>query len=621
LKTACLALAALALPATAALAQAPDGGEFLVNAYRTGVQSTPAVAKDESGNFVVVWTSYGQDGSYDGVFGQRFGPSGLALGPEFQVNTYTTGFQRTPSVAADGRGNFVVAWAAASQDGSAYGVFARRYDALGVPIGGEILVNTYTIGDQVGPAVAADKAGNFVVVWGGRSQGDLFSVSGQRFDAIGFRQGGEFRANTYTTGAQGAPSVAFGSNGSFLVVWTSDTVPSQDGSSAGVFAQCYDASGAPLGGEFQVNSYTTSKQATYGHPAVAGGGNGTFVVVWQSAYQDGDDFGVVARRLDASSCAFQGPEFLVNAATTGRQAFATVAADEKGEFTVVWESVTSGGYGYEIFARRFDNLGVSQGGEFRVNTSRLGDQTGATVAANPDGDFVVVWNGPGPEATPDILAQRYGDLIFEEDFESGFSALGRWSSASTGGGDLSVSPLAALAGTSAGMRALVNDTGSLFVQDDSPSDEARYRARFYFDPNGFDPGEASAHFRARLFLAQGGGFRLVTIVLKRQGGAYSVEARARSNSGARIDTGFKPITDAAHVLEFDWQRATGPGAADGSLELWIDGVSVATLAGIDNDAFGVDQARLGALSLKTGASGALFFDQFESRRLDRIGPE
>jgi len=110
-------------------------------------------------------------------------------------------------------------------------------------------------------------------------------------------------------------------------------------------------------------------------------------------------------------------------------------------------------------------------------------------------------------------------------------------------------------------------------------------------------------------------------VLKRQLGAYTVEARVRRNDGTRADTGFFPISDGPHFIEFDWQRATGPGTSDGSLKLWIDNTPVATLSGIDNDQVPVDFVRMGALSVKTGAAGTLFYDQFESRRQRLIGPE
>jgi hypothetical protein len=179
-----------------------------------------------------------------------------------------------------------------------------------------------------------------------------------------------------------------------------------------------------------------------------------------------------------------------------------------------------------------------------------------------------------------------------------------------------------MAGTVAGLQAFVNDTNALFVQDDTPAAENRYRARFYFDPNGFDPGETQSHFRTRIFIGfDGSGIRLITLVLKRQGGAYSVEGRVRRNDGTRADTGFFPITDGPHFFELDWVRSSAPGAVDGSFTLRIDNAPVSVLTLLDNDASPVDFVRMGALSIKTGAAGTLYYDQFESRRQVFIGPE
>jgi len=49
----------------------------------------------------------------------------------------------------------------------------------------------------------------------------------------------------------------------------------------------------------------------------------------------------------------------------------------------------------------------------------------------------------------------------------------------------------------------------------------------------------------------------------------------------------------------DWVRSTGPNALDGSLELWVDGVSGGRLTGLDDSVSSVDFVRLGALSLKS----------------------
>ena len=51
----------------------------------------------------------------------------------------------------------------------------------------------------------------------------------------------------------------------------------------------------------------------------------------------------------------------------------------------------------------------------------------------------------------------------------------------------------------------------------------------------------------------------------------------------------------SHFIELDWRAATGVGANNGGLTLWIDGVQQADLTGVDNDTWRVDRARLGAL--------------------------
>jgi hypothetical protein len=224
------------------------------------------------------------------------------------------------------------------------------------------------------------------------------------------------------------------------------------------------------------------------------------------------------------------------------------------------------------------------------------------------------------DGQPDLGAFEVGtDVIFADGFESG--NLSAWSSAQDDGGDLTAGA-SALGPTSPGLRAVVDDTAGIHVVDESPDDENRYRARFYFDPNGFDPGEAQSHFRTRLFIAfeEAPSRRLAAIVLRRQGGAYSLMGRARLDDNSQASTPFFAITDGPHFVEIDWRRATTPAANDGAFQMWIDGISVATLSNLDNGTSAVDFARLGALSTKPGASGVLHWDEFESRRQSYIGP-
>jgi VCBS repeat-containing protein len=88
-----------------------------------------------NGGFVVTWSSFGQDGSGLGIYGQLYDGSGLAVGGEFQINSYTDDNQNSPQIASLGDGGFVVVWNSFGQDGSNYGVYSQRFNADGTLYG------------------------------------------------------------------------------------------------------------------------------------------------------------------------------------------------------------------------------------------------------------------------------------------------------------------------------------------------------------------------------------------------------------------------------------------------------------------------------------------------------
>ena len=399
--------------ASAAHAQVPAGPEFRVNSFTTSLQDPVSAAGLPGGDFVIVMNSFSQDGSGFASVGQRFNAAGARLGAEFVVNTYTTGTQSsafTQAVASDRSGRFVVAFNSDGQDGSGFGVFAQRFAASGARIGADFRVNSYTTGSQAGPQVAMAADSGFVVVWSGYGQGSSSSdVFGQRFDAAESPRGGEFRVNTYTTGFQGTGKVVGDAGGRFVVVWLGG-----DGNSFGVLAQRYDAAGAPISGEFVVNTYTIGLQRSYGG---AMNRSGELVVAWRGP--DGDSYGVFARRFDAAFNAV-GAEFRVNAATTGYQDLGTAALDDQGNFVVTWMADPGdGGSGTNgtqaAFGQRFTASGLRRGAEFRANTYTTGDQNNPVVASDDVGNFVVAWASGGSSGNQDgsasgAFAQRYGGL-------------------------------------------------------------------------------------------------------------------------------------------------------------------------------------------------------------------
>jgi uncharacterized protein YjiK len=217
---------------------------------------------------------------------------------------------------------------------------------------------------------------------------------------------------------------------------------------------------------------------------------------------------------------------------------------------------------------------------------------------------------PPPTPTPTATSGPLPDLIFADGFESGnFSA---WSSAV--GNDLSVSSAAALVGTR-GMQALINDNTVIYLVDESPVSEARYRARFYFDPNSISMSSSDNHF---IFYGYSGTTKVVMRIQFRftSNAGYQVRVQVLNNSSSWTNSAWLPISDAPHALEIDWQAA-----ASGGLTFWIDGVQKAALTGIPTSNYRIERIRLGAVNgIDSGTRGTYYFDAFESRRQTFIGP-
>jgi hypothetical protein len=403
-----------ALPLQAPTWAQPLGAEFQVNTYTTSYQRWPAVGPDGAGGFVVVWHSAGSSGtdtsSYS-VQGQRYTSMGAAVGAEFQVNTYTTSYQRFPAVGPDGAGGFVVVWESTGSSGtdtSDRSVQGQRYTSAGTAVGTEFQVNTYTTSDQRFPAVGPDGAGGFVVVWqSGAIRGE--DVRGQRYTSAGTAVGAEFQVNTYTTSTQYVPAVGSDGAGGFVVVWGSFGSSGTDTSFTSIEGQRYDSTGTAVGAEFQVNTYTTDGQ---GEPAVAPDGAGGFVVVWTSQGSSGTDrnFNSVQGQRYTSAGAAVGAEFQVNTYTIYGQYRPAVGADGPAGFVVVWASYGSSGTdaNMSVQGQRYTSAGAAVGAEFQVNTYTTNYQGTSAVGPDGAGGFVVVWDSRGSSGTDTSLASIQG---------------------------------------------------------------------------------------------------------------------------------------------------------------------------------------------------------------------
>lgn len=368
---------------------APLGAQFPVNTTTANGQLGPSVTALADGGFLVSWESEQQDdvdGS-TGIYAQRYDANGVAQGGEFLVNATTLNDQIETSIAGLTGGGFVAVWAADAQDGDGFGIYAQIFDADGDPVGSEFRVNTETDEWQLFPTVTALADGGFVVTWTSDLQdGDDFGVYAQVYEADGDPVGVEFRVNTTTNAAQYESTVCALQDGGFVIAWQSEQTV--DGLS-NVFAQRFDSNGGAVGTEFLVNTFTTLQQQ---NPAIASLIDGGFVITWSSDAQDGDQNGIYAQRYDADG-APMGGEFRVNTHITDHQVEPRITGMPDGGFVITWTSIGQDGSGAGVYAQRYDSAGrtytMEVQGDVGQNTLSFAGASARMVGMDGDDRYIV----------------------------------------------------------------------------------------------------------------------------------------------------------------------------------------------------------------------------------------
>lgn len=378
----------------------PVGAEFQLNTFTAGDQFGGNGVALQDGSFLMAWTSVGQDGVGGGVFGQRFAVDGSRMGSEFQITPNDPYYQGINELQMLPNDDVLTVYSSYGQDGSGGGVFGKVLSLDDVPsppaLDDQIQINTFSVGGQFplsGGVAATLVDGTIVVVWESENQdGSGLGVFGQRINTDGNKIGGEFQINAFTSNDQRSARVTALDDGGFLVTWQSQ---GQDGGSGapftptGVFAQRYDAAAQKVGSEFVVHNYVDSSQEEGSPNTLA---DGRLVITWHSYGQDGSGTGVFGRVFNPDGTSSMS-EFLINETTAGNQHAVRSASLPDGGFVVVWKSQT--GSAYSIMARRFDADGNPMEAEHRVDTAAAADRDGPSVLALPDGGYVVSWGTAG----------------------------------------------------------------------------------------------------------------------------------------------------------------------------------------------------------------------------------
>ena len=384
--------------------------EFQVNTHTSNDQTYSSVATDGQGTFLIVWSSYRQDGDKGGIFGQRFGLDGSPLGGEFQINTTTSGHQTEPSATMNAAGDFVVVWQSKIADDE--DIYAQRFSSDGNAIGGEFLVNDNPNGRQLHPEVSMSSAGSFVIVWENNEYWpsfDYYEILFKLYDC----NSTVIEANSTNLLSQCRyPDVAMdgNGNGNFTIVWMQDDIYH---SSNIVMARPYNADGTAKADPYEVS---TSEFDSLTQISISMADSGHFIVTWDGNPGSASEDNILARRYKFDGTAIT-DEFVVNTTLAGTQRNPEVAMNNQREFVIVWDSEPVPGTNHrDILCQRYNSQPVPVGDELKINTYVVDDQKYPEVAIREDGRFITAWQSDGQDGSGWGVFAEAGPKIYCADF-------------------------------------------------------------------------------------------------------------------------------------------------------------------------------------------------------------
>lgn len=386
-----LAAALLCASGLARAEPAPLGEVFRLNPDEAPVPTHGAaqVMRAPDGRFAAVWSQWTPAGGRH--LARVYSAAGVPLAPPTQVNQRDE-VSGVADAAGDRDGGFVVAWSYETGEPSepvSQGVYARRFGAGGVPLGGEFEVAPPPVSTTSDVIVSMAPNGRFGVLWFGPDTAGLY---GRFYESDGAPRTGPVRL-VDLTGHLERPQLLMRDDGSFVLSYSCNGDCGGHGDAFTAYLQMFDAAGQPASArrEFGVEVAISSLDALP---------DGGFQAAWADCPHSGCSWDVWLRRFGANGAA-AGPQLRIN---TEPASFAVGSAvDARGATAIVWLDSRL----QNVLARGLDRSAQPDGEPLTVGGGQAFYPAPA-ASFSDDGGFIVVWVCPRDGGST-LCGRRYGE--------------------------------------------------------------------------------------------------------------------------------------------------------------------------------------------------------------------